>query len=67
MNLIEIGIEKGKAEGMAEAVVNCLEDYGIVPDKVQEVIFSEKDLNTLKKWVKLAARASSLEEFLAQI
>lgn len=71
MNLIEIGIEKGKAEGkaegVAEEVIDFLEDYGIVPDKVQEMIFAEKDLATLKKWVKLAARAGSLEGFLAQI
>lgn len=71
MDLIEFGIEKGKTEGkvegMAEAVINCLEDYGIVPDNIQELIFAEKDLDTLKQWVKLSARAGSLEGFLAQI
>lgn len=67
MDLIEFGIEKGKTVGMAEAVINCLEDYGIVPDNIQELIFAEKDLDTLKQWVKLSARAGSLEGFLAQI
>ena len=67
MDLIEFGIEKGKTVGMAEAVINCLEDYGIVPDNIQELIFAEKDLDTLKQWVKLSARAGSQEGFLAQI
>ena len=67
MDLIEFGIEKGKTVGMAEAVINCLEDYGIVPDNIKELIFEEKDLDTLKQWVKLSARAGSLEGFLAQI
>ena len=67
MDLIEFGIEKGKTVGMAEAVINCLEDYGIVPDNIQELIFAEKDLDTLKQWVKLSARAGSLEGFLAPI
>ena len=67
MDLIEFGIEKGKTVGMAEAVINCLEDYGIVPDNIQELILAEKDLDTLKQWVKLSARAGSLEGFLAQI
>lgn len=75
MNLLEIGIEKGreegkaegKTEGIAETVISFLEDYGEVPGKVQETIFAEQDIGTLKKWSKLAARASSVEEFLASM
>lgn len=67
MNLIEIGMEAGKAVGIAEAVIESLEDYGVVPQNVQDAIFSEKDLKVLKKWYKLAAKAESIEEFLVQM
>ena len=71
MNLIEIGMEAGmeagKAVGIAEAVIESLEDYGVVPQNVQDAIFAEKDLKVLKKWNKLAAKAESIEEFLVQM
>lgn len=79
MNLLEIGIERGreegrtegraegKTEGVAETVLSFLEDYGEVPEQVKEAIFAEKDLGTLKRWSKLAARATSIEEFLAKM
>ena len=71
MNLIEIGMEAGmeagKTVGIAEAVIESLEDYGVVPQNVQDAIFAEKDLKVLKKWNKLAAKAESIEEFLVQM
>ena len=63
VNLIEFGMGKG----VAETVISCLEDYGEVPDYVRELVFSEKDSDTLKQWVKLAARAASIEDFLGKI
>ena len=55
---------EGKAEGKAEAVIKLLEDLGPVSDEVREKIMTEKSLETLKKWHKLAAKAESMEEFL---
>ncbi len=55
---------EGKAEGKAEAVIELLEDLGPVSDEVREKIMTEKSLETLRKWHKLAAKAESMEEFL---
>ena len=41
-----------------------MEELGPVSDKVREKIMTEKSLETLKKWHKLAAKAESMEEFL---
>ena len=44
-------------------ICELLEDYGPLPDKLMSTLTSEKDLTTLKKWHKLAAKATSIEEF----
>ena len=44
-------------------ICELLEDYGPLPDKLMSTLTSEQDLTTLKKWHKLAARATSIEEF----
>ena len=44
-------------------ICELLEDYGPLPDKLMSTLTSEKDLTTLKKWLKLAAKATSIEEF----
>lgn len=59
--------KEGKAEGKAEAVIELLEDLGMVSDELREKILNERDLEILSKWNKAAARADSIEEFLAKI
>ena len=55
---------EGKAEGKAEDVIELLEEVGIVSDEVREKIMAEKNLETLKAWHKIAAKAESIDEFL---
>ena len=50
--------------GKAEDVVELLEELGTVSDEVREKIMTEKRLETLGNWLKLAAKAESMEEFL---
>ena len=50
--------------GKAEDVVELLEELGPISDEVREKIMTEKRLDTLGKWLKLAAKAESMEEFL---
>lgn len=59
----EHGREDGKAEGKAEDILELLADLGEIPKELREQIVGEHNLDTLKKWLKLAARAESLEEF----
>ena len=58
---------EGKAEGKAEEVISFLEDLSVVPEELQEKILEEKNLVTLKRWLKLAARAESIEQFVAEM
>ncbi len=55
---------EGKAEGKAEDILALLEDLGPVPEEVCETIMQEKELNVLEGWLRLAARAKNMEEFL---
>ena len=61
------GISKGRAAGIskgrADSILELLEDLGKVSDELLTKIMSEKDLQTLSKWHKLAARVESIDMF----
>ena len=54
---------EGKLEDRAEAVIELLEDLGELSDTVKSYIMEQNDLELLRKWLKVAARAESIEEF----
>ncbi|MBQ7067242.1 MAG: hypothetical protein IJN92_10525 [Lachnospiraceae bacterium] len=68
MSVLEFNLEKQlkfmKAEGKAEGIIEFLEEMGNIPDTVKEAVLSETNLDTLKRWNKLAARSESVEEFV---
>ena len=59
----QIGIINGKIE----SVLELLEDKGEVPEKVMAEIFAETDPEVLKKWLRLAAKSETIEEFCKEI
>lgn len=59
----EEGREEGRIVGMAEAILDLLLELGDVPDALREGIISQKDRETLRVWLKMAARAESIEAF----
>lgn len=63
---VEARIAERKVEAKAEFIVDLLEEYGIVPDDVKEIILKQTDISILKEWNKLAARTGSIDEFIAQ-
>ena len=63
MDVMNEGIAKGRAEGKAEVIISFLEDQGEVPEDLRTRIYSENDMNRLKRWVKLSASVSSVDEF----
>ena len=63
MNILEIGIEKGKAASILE----LLEETGKVSEQLRQKILAQHDSETLSKWLKLAAKAESIEEFERRI
>lgn len=50
-------------EEKAETILDLLGDFGEIPEKIVKRIRSEKDVETLKRWIKLAAKGNSIEEF----
>lgn len=58
---------EGKAEGKAEAVLELLEELGTVSAELHERIMNETDLFILKKYLKCAAKAESVEQFVKEI
>lgn len=62
MNILEIGIAQGKAEDILE----LLEECGEVPKNLRNTILEETNLERLRAWLKLSAKAGSIEEFRRQ-
>ena len=58
---------EGKAEGMACAIVKVLEASMLVPVDLQKTIMNEKNIDTLDEWLKLAAKATSIEQFIQEM
>jgi hypothetical protein len=52
-----------KAEGKIEDILELLEGLGNIPSDLEFWIRQEKDLNALKRWHLIAAKATSIEEF----
>lgn len=58
---------EGRAEGKAESILTLLGDYGEIPEELNARIMSEGKIECLTKWLKLAARVTSIEEFVAKM
>lgn len=56
----------GRIEGKIEDILELLEDFGSVPQRIIGRICQETDPEQLSRWHKCAARAASIEEFEAQ-
>lgn len=60
---IQLEKDNAKVEGQALSVLDLLEDIGPVPSALRTTIMTQKDRETLSRWLKAAAKASSLEQF----
>lgn len=56
-------MEDGMIKGRVESIIELLEELGTVPCGLKELIGQQKDLETLKKWHKLASKSESIEAF----
>ena len=56
-------LNKEKTEGKAEAVIELLEDLGELSDSLKTCIMEQTDTELLRKWLKVAAKATSIDEF----
>ena len=63
-------IDDAKEEGrqvMIKLLRDMLSPLGTLPDKIIQQIDQEKDLDKLSAWVKLAAKAENLEDFISRM
>lgn len=57
----------GKAEGKADSILELLEELGPVPEELKARIVSVSDLKKLSKWLKLAAKTETIEQFMKEM
>lgn len=62
--LIDYEKRESARDQRLEDIRELLEDYGELPEGLMERIGQEKSDKILKKWLKLAARAGSIEDFM---
>lgn len=60
-------LEQGKIEAKQDDILELLEDEGKITRELKEKIRKQSDFEILSKWLKLAARSTSIEEFESQI
>ena len=53
--------------GKVEALFMFLQEIGTIPEKVKERIVSEKDLQVITGWIKLAAKSETIKEFVSKM
>lgn len=61
------GVKRGRREGLrrgrVESILTFLEDMGSVSDSLKEKLKMQKDVEVLKRWLKLAANVKSIADF----
>lgn len=60
---IEQGIEQGIGRGKVDDILELLTELGPIPDRLRKRIASQSNCDILTKWLKLAAKSESIEEF----
>lgn len=53
----------GLLQGKSSAVINLLKELGPLPEALEQKIKDETDPDILDKWIRLAAKAGSLDDF----
>lgn len=64
-DLIEDGRQEGRAEGRAESILELLGELGSIPAEITMRIRKEENVEVLREWLKLAARADNVQQFLS--
>lgn len=55
--------DEGNVIGKAGDILELLDDIGDVSDELRAQILKQRDLDVLSRWLKLAARSRTVEEF----
>ena len=60
-------LRKTGRQVMIKLLRDMLSPLGTLPDEVIQQIDQEKDLDQISAWVKLAAKAESLKDFISRM
>lgn len=66
-SMVKSMAESMAASRVAQNILALLEDLGTLPDQTKERIAKEQNEDVLSAWLKLAARADSIEEFQSKM
>ena len=58
---------EGRTDELVKSIHEFLSDLGTIPESIAARIDNEKDLDTLRRWLKAAGKSKSIEEFAKQI
>lgn len=61
------GRNEGIVQGITQGILQLLLCHGTISEQIRKRIDSEKDVEKLKSWIVLAARADTIEEFEANM
>ena len=64
-SIAESMAESLAASKVAQSILSLAAELGTIPAEQQQRIAGEQDDETLEKWLKLAARSTTVEEFLS--
>ena len=59
----DAGLQEGMQQALYNQILDFLNDLDPVPQELSDKIIEEKNLDILKRWVKLSARVSNVQEF----
>ena len=62
-DLYNDGVEEGELKNSKKIIKEFLSEHSDISQDLDERIGGESDLEVLRKWIKLSARVSSIEEF----
>ena len=65
--LFELMLKEERVAGKAEVLISLLEDLGEVSNELRDLIMSQVDSEIVMKWVKIAAKVETIEEFQKSI
>lgn len=67
MDALREGKKEGIVIGLSGSIIDFLSEYGEVSEDLKERICSENNIDVLKRWNRLSAHVSSIEEFVEKM
>ena len=64
---MQLGTQLGTQRGIQQSIIKFLEARFPISDEIREKICAQEDLKILDEWLLVAAKATSIEEFMARI